>query len=96
LLLMVKHHLLLPLLLLLHLELLLSSLSLNEKILELSVFSLVNSGSLGFVGLPNLLRHRSPLLCDDLGCLGEGDSGGYFLPHVRAEDGVAMSSAPLL
>ena len=90
---MVKHQLLLPLLLLLDLELLLATLGLYKKILELEVLSLVDGGSPGLVGLPDMLGGRPPLLGDDLGRLGQRDSPGDLLPHLGAEDGVAVGPA---
>ena len=82
--------------LLLHLELLLTSLSLDQKILELSVFSLVDGRGPGLVGLPDVLRGCPPLFCDDLCRLGQRNSGRDLLSHLRAEDRVAVSPAPFL
>jgi hypothetical protein len=61
LLLVIEHHLLLPVLVLLHLELLLLllllllMLGLNDQVLELPVLRLIDGGSFGVVGMPDLL-----------------------------------------
>ena len=89
----VKHQLLFPLLLLMNLELLLAPLGLHQKVLELEVLGLVDGGRSGLVGLPDGLRGRPPLLCDDLGGFGQRDATRYLLPHLRAEDRVAVGPA---